>query len=207
MKLYLSSYRLSNNPEELVKLIGSNKKIAIIANSMDFLADDGERKRSVQREFNDLIKLGLDPEEIDLRDFFGKPDALERKMSGFGALWVRGGNTFVLRRAFAQSGFDKWLMSQKDNKELVYAGYSAGVCVLSPSLKGSDITDDPNIVPKGYNPEIIWDGLGLIDFAFAPHYKSDHRESASMDKEVEYYTKNNIPFRPLHDGEVIVMET
>ena len=46
-------------------------------------------------------------------------DELEQKLSEFGAVWVRGGNTFVLRRAFKESGMDKWLIKQKDNKELV----------------------------------------------------------------------------------------
>jgi dipeptidase E len=37
------------------------------------------------------------------------------------------------------------------------------------------------------------------------HYKSDHPESTSIDKEVEYCEKNNIPYQTLKDGEVIVV--
>jgi len=149
--------------------------------------------------------LGFQPEELDLRKYFSKPEKLANKLSEFGMLWVRGGNTFILRRAFKESGMDNWLISQKDNNELVYAGYSAGVCVLSPTLKGLEIVDDPNIISEGYKKDIIWEGLGLISFAFAPHYKSNHPETKMVDKEVEYYKNNGIKFKTLHDGEVIII--
>lgn len=206
MKLYLSSYHIGNNPQDLVKLVGSNKKAAIISNALDPYTDLARRKESTQKEIDDLKSLGFEPEDVDLRNYFGKPQDLAKKMSEFGLIWVRGGNTFILRRAFKESGFDEWLIAQKANKELVYAGYSAGVCVLSPTLKGLELVDDPNIVSEGYKPDIIWDGLGLIDFAFAPHYMSNHPESEAVTKEVEYYTKNKIEFKALHDGEVIILE-
>lgn len=207
MKLYLSSYRLGDNPEKLVDLIGENKRIAVIPNALDFSTDIERRNAGVQREIDDLNNLGLQAEEVDLRDYFNKPQELEKKLSNFGALWVRGGNTFILRKAFKESGMDEWLLKQKDNKELVYAGYSAGVCVLSPTLKGLEIVDDPNIVGEGYNNEIIWEGVGLIDFAFAPHFESPgHPETEAVGREVEYYKKNGVEYRALHDGEVIIYE-
>ena len=207
MKLYLSSFRLGDNPQRLVNLVGSNKRVAVIANSIDFGNDPERRKAGVQRELDDLKQLGLEPEEVDLRNYFGKSEELAKKLSEFGTLWVRGGNTFILRRAFKESGMDEWLINQKGNKELVYAGYSAGVCILSPTLKGLETVDDPNIVSEGYKKDVIWDGLGLISFAFAPHYKSNHPETEMVDKEVEYYIKKGIEYKALHDGEVIIQET
>jgi len=204
--MYLSSFRLGDHPEQLVNLVGSNKKVAVIANSIDFGNDPARRKAGVQREIDDLTKLGLQPEELDLRNYFGKPQDLENKLSEFGILWVRGGNTFILRRAFKESGMDEWLIRQKDNKDLVYAGYSAGVCVLSPSLKGLESVDDPNIISEGYPKETIWEGLNLIDFAFAPHFESPgHPETEAVGKEVEYYKKAGVEYRALHDGEVIIL--
>ena len=38
-----------------------------------------------------------------------------------------------------------------------------------------------------------------------PHYKSDHPESEDIDKEVEYCDKNNIPYKTLRDGEVMIL--
>jgi len=207
MKFYLSSFRLGNNPQSLVDMIGPNKKVTVIANSIDFGNDPERRNAGVQREIDDLKSLGLQPEELDLRNYFGKPRELEKKLAEYGTLWVRGGNTFILRRAFKESGMDRWLVNQKDNKELVYAGYRAGVCVLSPSLKGLELVDDPNIISDGYSHETIWDGLGLIDFAFAPHFESPgHPETEAVGKEVEYYAKNGIEYRALRDGEVIIID-
>jgi dipeptidase E len=191
MKMYLSSFRLGDQTQELVKMVGINKKVAVIANAMDFVDDIERRKASAQREIDALKELGFQPEEVDLRN-----DLV--KLSEFGMIWVRGGNVFTLRKAYKLSGFDQWLIAQKDNDKLVYAGYSAGVCVLSPSLRGLELVDDPGM-------DTIWDGLGLIDFAFAPHYQSDHPESEAINKVVEYYKTNNIPYKALRDGEVIIL--
>ena len=205
--MYLSSYRLGDNPERLVTLIGINKNIAVIPNALDFSDDVEKRNIGIQREIDDLNNLGLQTEEVDLRKYFKNQNELEQKLSKFGAAWVRGGNTFVLRRAFKQSGMDEWLIKQKNNKDFVYAGYSAGVCILSPSLKGLEIVDDPVIIGEGYPKETIWEGLGLIDFAFAPHFESaGHPETEAVSKEVEYYKKTGEKYRTLHDGEVLIIE-
>ena len=85
----------------------------------------------------------------------------------------------------------------------VYAGYSAGAVVAGPTLKGIELVDPIDEWPDDYpNKEVLWEGLGLIDFVIAPHYKSDHPESSKIDDVVDYLEKNNIPFRPLRDGEV-----
>lgn len=181
-------------------------KIAIIPNALDQYKDKSRRKTSLQREIDDLGNIGLIPSELDLRNYFGKPDQLKSKLSEYGALWVLGGNTFILRRAYKESGMDDWLQKQIVNKGFVYAGYCAGACVLSPTLIGLEAVDFPNQVPKGYKAEVIWDGLGTINFAFAPHYKSDHLESAAVDKEVEYYKNKGVAYKTLHDGEVIIMD-
>ncbi|MPM51629.1 Peptidase E [bioreactor metagenome] len=208
MKLYLSSYRIGNDPQSLANLIGHNKKIAIIANAHDVYTDIVRKESSLQREKDSLIEIGLQPENLDLKKYFNKPKDLENKMKEYGAVWVLGGNTFVLRRAYKASGFDTWLQQQKNNKDFVYAGYSAGVCVLSPSLKGLEIIDDSIIVEKNYPKETVWEGLNIIDFAFAPHYKSPgHKETELVEKTIEYYKKNNIKYKALHDGEVIIMKS
>jgi dipeptidase E len=205
MELYLSSYRLGNESEKLVEMVGKGNKIAVIGNAMDYV-DAGWRKEKIQENFEELRLIGLVPVEIDLRDYFGKPEELKRKMDEFRAVYVRGGNVFLLRRAFAESGFDNWVLSQKDNPNFVYSGYSAGGCVLSPSLKGMEIVDDMNASADGYKSGTIWEGLDIIDYSFVPHYESVHPESARVGESVEYLKKNNIPFKTLHDGEVIIVK-
>jgi dipeptidase E len=206
MKFYLSSYKLGHNPQILADLICENKNIAIIPNALDIYTDLERRTSNIHREKEGLIKIGLVPQELDLKKYFGKQEKLKNELENYGAVWVLGGNTFILRRAYKESGMDKWLQKHKNNKNFVYAGYSAGASVLSPSLNGVELVDDPNLMADRYTPEIIWEGLGLIDFAFVPHFKSDHPESELVDKEVEYYQKNEIKYKTLHDGEVIIID-
>jgi dipeptidase E len=203
MKLYLSSFRLGNHPERLIELLSSNTKTAVIVNAIDETTEQ-VRKLGVERELNDLLSLGLNAEECDLRDYFGKKAELKNHLNHYGLVWIRGGNTFVLRRAMNESGLDEVLKEKKTDKDFVYAGYSAAICVLAPTLKGLEFVDDPSIVPFGYQPEIIWDGLDLLPYSIAPHYRSDHPESPAVEKLVQYFTQHNIPFKSLHDGEVII---
>lgn len=205
MKLYLSSFRLGNNPERLAGLLSSNKKAAVIINAMDFLENE-IRKEKLEKEIEDLRSIGIMGEELDLRDYFGKKDGLRKKLSQYGMIWARGGNTFILRRAYAYSGFDELLKEKIPDKNFVYAGYSAGICLLGPTLKGFDMVDDPHTVPPGYKPEVIEEGLGFLDYCIEPHYRSNHPESAGIEKEVQYCIDNKILFKALHDGEVIIGE-
>ncbi len=72
MRLYLSSYKLGNYPEEFVRLVGrDNKRVAIISNASDYKTPD-EKFLSVQREIESLNTLGFLAEEIDLRKYFNK---------------------------------------------------------------------------------------------------------------------------------------
>lgn len=202
MKLYLSSYHLGNKAEEFAKMFGANKKVAVIANAMD-IVDPEMRREKTQGNLEEMAKLGLLPSELDLRDYFGRSEKLGNKLDEYGGVWVRGGNTFVLRRAMKYSGMDEYLR-EKIKSEFVYGGYSAGICVLVPDMRGLDIVDDPKNVPIGYEPETIWEGVGLVDKMIVPHYKSDHPESYMVDKSVEWLESNKIPYETLRDGEVII---
>lgn len=204
MKLYLSSDRIGNDKKKLMELFSANKKAAVIANAMDFL-EKSERDKSVEQEIDDLTDLGLIAEELDLRDYFDKSKDLNSKLNTYGLVWVRGGNTFILRRAMAQSGFDKLLKKKNNDPDFVYAGYSAGICVLSPTLCGLELVDNPHRIPAKYKSRVIWDGVGIIDFFIVPHYRSNHPESAAVEKVVEYYSQKKMTFKTLHDGEVIVI--
>ena len=76
---------------------------------------------------------------------------------------------------------------------------------MAPSLKGLQTVDDPSDKPYPQLQETIWEGLGALDYIILPHYKSDHPESADIDKEVEYCTRNNLKFKTLRDGDAIII--
>lgn len=204
MRLYLSSYGLGNKPEEMMPLIGDNKRTAIIMNAQDNSLPEARAER-LQREIENLTSLGLQPEELDLRNYFGKTEELKAAITEFGYFWVRGGNVFLLRRAYKQSGFDKLLVELLQNDKVAYGGFSAGICVLAPSLKGIELVDPKDDVSEGYEKDVVWEGLDVLGYAIAPHYKSNHPESADIDKCVAYFQENNIAYKTLRDGEAIVI--
>lgn len=204
MNLYLSSYGLGNEPERLLKLIGLNKLCGIIANAQDHKEEDVRAER-LEHEKQQLSEIGIQSEELDLREYFGKPDALAHTLGKYGLLWVPGGNVFVLRKAMAMSGLDVLLPEIIKEEKVVYAGYSAGVCVLAPHMRGIELVDDATLTPPGYPSEVIWDGLDVLPYEVAPHYKSNHPESSDIDKVVDYFRQHDIPYKTLRDGEALVI--
>jgi len=73
------------------------------------------------------------------------------------------------------------------------------------SFKGLELVDDPEASQKLFNEDVIWEGVGLLSYLPIPHYKSDHPESAMMDNVVEFMDKENLPYKTLKDGDVIVI--
>jgi dipeptidase E len=206
MKFYLSSYKIGNHEEELKNMISStNMKTAYIPNALDFTDDLERRRESEEKDINDLNRFGLNVERMDLKGYFNQKEKLKEKILEYGVIWVRGGNTFVLRQAMKISGFDEILLEIHENDNLVYGGYSAGICVLGPSLKGLEIVDDANIMPYEGIKNIVWEGVGILNYNIVPHYRSDHPESEGAEKVVEFMIKEKILFKALKDGEVIII--
>jgi len=205
MKLYLSSYKVGNRIEELKKWIDEHgNKICLIPNSRDIYPESEKKSNGIQADVNELIALGFDVTVISLKDYFNNKEELLSKIKEFNAFYVVGGNVFVLRQAMYLSGFDEYLKTIENNTNYLYAGYSAGICVLAKDMHGLDICDDPDINP--YDIDTIWEGLGYFDYIFLPHYKSNHKETKLIDDSVEYCNKHNIKYKTLHDGDVIVQQ-
>lgn len=198
MKFYLSSYKLGNKTDKLKEMVG-DRPLALISNAVDYLPKE---KIDYARNLSLLEEISIKAEVLDLKNYFGKESALFEKLKEYAGVMITGGNTFVLRQAMHLSGFENIL--RKLPNDFVYAGWSAGVCVLAPRFDGLHIVDDPTQDP--YNTDVIEEGLGILDYLILPHYKSDHPETALIDKEVAYCMKNNIPFKTLRDGEVIILE-
>lgn len=211
MKLYLASYRLGEYPEQFKELLlktTKNTKVALITNALDASTNYIKLTQSTKRDRRDLESLQLEVEDLDLKQYFGKTEQLREKLKEYGAVYVRGGNVFVLRRAYKLSGFDEILkeyVTQRD--DFVYAAYSAGMCVLSPSFEGLEIVDKPDEDPAEYPKERISQGLGILQYSVAPHFRSDHPESQQINAVVEYYLTHQIVFVALTDNDVIITDT
>ncbi|MDN5274820.1 MAG: hypothetical protein JWP06_721 [Candidatus Saccharibacteria bacterium] len=206
MKMYLSSYHLGNNPEKLKELVNKeNAKAAIILNAADN-SDDERRASYVASQIEELATLGIDSEELDLRNYFNRNQELKAKLSNYDLVWVVGGNSFLLLRAMKQSGFYKLIVPLVKNDTIVYAGFSAGAVVATPTLHGIELVDDKDTTPEGYSKEVVWAGLNLVGKSIVPHYKSNHPESEAVDEVVKYFLENGMDYWTLSDGQALIVQ-
>jgi dipeptidase E len=206
MRLFLSSQDLGNYADVAAKMAGANKKALYIKNAQDNLPLE-ERNFSTPEKKKMFEAAGFEFEEIDLRDYFGEPEKLLNKLSNYGSFWSSGGNVFILRRAFAASGLDKILIDLLKKDRILYGGWSAGAMVMAPDLKGPDWSeeDKSNIIPEGYDPKIIWQGLNLVPFYIVPHLGSEIH-GASPQKLANYYKSKKLRHYALEDGQVVVVD-
>lgn len=207
MELYLSSYRLGNSQDKLQEwLLNNGNKILVIPNALDMFEDNERKMQGILNKCSDLQKIGFETEIFDLRKYFGKSEDLYSDIKDYKAFYALGGNTFVLRTAMKLSGFDEYLKKISTLPDYLYSGFSAGICVLAKDLHGIDYVDDPHKDPYNYG-EIIWDGVGLIDYMPVPHFDTpSHPESYLMYDVVSYLKENNLPYITMKDGDVITVK-
>ena len=206
MRLYLSSFRVGDCPERLTALMRRPGPVAVIANSMDAAPPD-VRADGVALEQRGLAALGLDAVEVDLRTYVGEPDRVAADLAEYELVWVRGGNVFVLRHALAVSGADAALVELLAADALVFGGYSAGPCILGPTLRGLEHCDPVSEVAQAYGAEARFDGLGVLDEVFVPHVDSPgHPESDLLGEVAAHYRATGVAHRTLRDGQVWVVD-
>jgi dipeptidase E len=196
MRLYLSSFRVGSYPQQLLQLLGGGRRVALIPNALDGVPEQA-RGPSLERDRGELEALGLDVTQLDLH----RPGAAG-ELASYDLIWVRGGNTFVLRRVFADSGADEVLTALLREDALVYGGYSAGACVLIPDLSDLQHVDDISAVSAP-----ITTGLGLLDRPFVPHVASPgHPETSACDEVSAALRRRGQDHWVLSDGDVLVVD-
>ncbi|GAB3701239.1 Type 1 glutamine amidotransferase-like domain-containing protein [Mariniluteicoccus flavus] len=204
MRLFLASFRTVDDPERFVRLCGKGRTGLVCANAIDN-EDPDVRAQKVRDEIALLKGWGLKATELDLRDEV--PMTVAEKLLGAGFVWVRGGNVFVLRRAMGACGLDQLLPQLLARDVFVYAGYSAGPCVLAPDLAPFAVCDDPGEAERLYGAAAAMSGLGVLDRPFVPHLETpDHPESAVLDGVAAAYAAAGQPFWGLADGQALVID-
>ncbi|WP_433734744.1 Type 1 glutamine amidotransferase-like domain-containing protein [Nocardia sp. CA-129566] len=204
MRLFLSSYRFGAHYDRLAALVGEPGRVAVIPNACD--AWPAAWASAVTSDVTPLRRLGYAPEVLDLRDFIGRTTDLELALAEYPLVWVRGGNTFVLRAQFARSGADVVLPKLLAADALVYAGYSAGACLLTPDLHGLESTDDPAEVAPACGIEPRWDGMGLVDHRIVPHLNSATDPDGASARLAARYRAEGIAHWALTDNDVVVVD-
>ncbi len=205
MKLFLASYRFGVHVDEFLALTSGPGRIAVIANAADSWPE-AARESALTSEMRGLSRLGFDSFELDLRRFIGHPDELADLLDSVRTVWIRGGNTFVLRSQLYRSGADDAITRRVRAGALVYAGYSAGACIASASLRGVEFADDPAEVLPTTGVEPSWDGLGLVDDALIPHFGSVLDEDDAGPSMKKMYERERTPYLTLTDDEVFIVD-
>lgn len=94
----------------------------------------------------------------------------------------------------------------EEQRRFVYAGYSAGPCVLAPSLAGLDLCDSPEDCQATYG-DVRFDGLGIFDRPVVPHLSSPgHPETQLLSQVAARYEADDQPYWPLSDGQALVID-
>ena len=206
MRLYLSSYRFGSARDRLLALVPAGARVAVVSNALDLIPDESRRSyaSNVHDPLAELAQMDLSPFDLDLRRWFGDAAGLERELAEVQMVWAVGGNSFLLRRAMAQSGLDAILRRRLAEDSIAYGGWSAGACVAGPTLRGVHLMDAPDDVAAGYDPAPIYEGLSLVDFVIVPHFASDHPEADAARIAAAWLADQGLVHRTLRDGEAIV---
>lgn len=204
MRLFLASFRTLDDPDRLARLVGKHKTGLVIANAIDHEPAD-LRADKVTAEIALLKGWGLRASELDLRG--QAPPAVAGALLETGFVWVRGGNTFVLRRAMGACGLDQLLPQLLRRDAFVYAGYSAGGCVMAPDLAPYAGCDDPAEADRLFGAASSTTGLGVVDHTLVPHLGSpDHPEAQALTRVAHALARAGKPLWPLADGEAVVID-
>lgn len=178
-----------------MRTVGEGAKIGVVVNAVDD-RPASDRDLAVEVESDEMARLGLRPAHLDVRD----PDAVHR-LDDLDALWVRGGNTFVLRAAFAAAGADAVVVDRVRAGALVWAGYSAGAAVLSPDLHYVAEIDDPSAA--GTSP--VSTGLGLLDRPVVPHVDGSYDEALRCAALSDRLTREGVAHHRIGDRDALTV--
>tara|TARA_Y100000310_G_C20611404_1_gene778175 strand:- start:316 stop:942 length:627 start_codon:yes stop_codon:yes gene_type:complete len=200
MKLFLSSEGVPRSDllRELLGVSDEKVKVALISNAQDPYPEDLAKNRKVK--LTELFNsLDFKPTNIDLREYEGKTDELAKELRKNKLIWVSGGNVFWLRYVMKTSGFDR-IIKDLLSEGIVYGGWSAGAVVTGPSLNVIELMDFPDKAP-----EIIWEGLNIVDYFIWPHWDNEkyvHLQTSALDriKQLPYESVT------LRDGEALIIE-
>ena len=173
-KLFLTSqWFLPAFHVEFERLAGKNLdglRTALIENGAD---DEEGEPRWVRNARQSLVDAGMAVTRVDLRDYLahGMTAKLEEVFDRQDVIWVGGGNTFYLNWILHKSGAAK-IITRLVEAGTIYGGGSAGAIVAGPTVEGFEEADDAS-----FAPELIPDGLRLIDTVILPHWgRNDYGE-------------------------------
>lgn len=195
MKLYLTSVGIPK-PDELLNLFTDKHSlsVAIIANAWDVYPAE-RREQEIEKTKQNLKSIGFSPTLLDLKTL--SDEKLQQELRSYSLVWVMGGNSLYLNYHIHKSGLKDAIRPLLE-RGLVYGGESAGAVVACPTLHGVQLLDDPREAP-----EIIWDGLGLLDFGIVPHWGKE--KYADLLQQCKDEMENYVQVTTISDEQVLII--
>lgn len=143
-----------------------------------------------------LAEIGLAAEHLRIED------GARQNLSRAEAVFVSGGNTYVLLHRLRESGLLPYLAERVANG-LPYIGTSAGTNIAGPSILA---TNDWNVIGT-----TCFDAMNLVPWVINPHYKQNDPAMApgseSRDQRISEYLKlNATPVLAIEEGTAVRIE-
>lgn len=185
-------------PDELVSLLGKEPatvEMAIIPNAKDYKSME-ERTQKLEDIATYFRAMGYQVTFVDLREY-SNAEEVYGKLKQYDLIWACGGNTFVLRYEMQRSGFDEAIRKLLAEGK-VYGGDSAGAIAAGASLKGFELSDEPELAKT-----IVWDGMKLTDKTLVPHADSAPF-AATTEAMIKNYPKEDLII--LNDNQAFVAD-
>lgn len=196
MKLYLSALGIPNTHAYLALFARKSPQHVVVVPTAWNVAPSAKSAPFIAATTAVFDGLGFTHETLDLATC--TPASMHQALARATAIWITGGNTFYLNYWMRESGFDK-LLPELLKRGVVYGGESAGAVVAGKTLHGIEILDDPADAP-----ELIWPGLGLVDYGIIPHWD----EQKYSDRLQQAYDEMRLfcPTKTLKNTEYIVLK-
>lgn len=181
MRLFLASQDLGDFSAVLQRMVSGNLRMLLIPNARDY--NLVRRRTRIPEKIAFLTAAGFAVQELDLRPYFGKPEALEQTIDAYnpGIIYSVGGDVWFLATAMHESGLDAILRRRLAADDFVYGGSSAGAMVAADNLKLYDCPYSHLAQIQGkYGVPPTVKGLGLIAQYIIPHV--DHLDQTTVVK-------------------------
>jgi len=200
MNLLLYSFVLTaDHVKELTTMVGKPAdaiSLAAIENAADTVPDSEGWRAEVRAG---LASFGFNVQLIDLRNWLAGQPGLADALAGSDVIWIGGGNTFYLRWILKATGADRLITARVQARSAVYAGISAGAIVAGPTLRHTELMDDPAAAPN-----LIWEGLSLTQTVVVPHVDNAYyRDGAAA--MVQAVKADGLPLVALNDDQALIV--
>lgn len=165
-----TKYETKEIDEEIVRMTDKDKPNFLFIGLASNFAD------SYYKVIKDIYKsLGCETGKISNKTLTHM-EVVEQKINNADIIYIGGGDTVRLVSILKETGMDR-MLEMAGNNGCVLAGISAGAIAFCKY--GLSDVEIMNNISDNY---VKVDGLGFLDYMFAPHFSSDIKKKKDLEK-------------------------